>query len=64
MCCVLFAWMTAQPYFKDLTNTDVVKNIYRVGTQDMEEYMTPFGIIDDGRGNTGQTDGKDIWEEV
>lgn len=64
MCCVLFAWMTAQPYFKDLTNTDVVKNIYRVGTENMDEYMTPFGVIDDGRGQVHLREGGDIWVDV
>lgn len=64
MCCVLFAWMSAQPYFKDLTNTDIVRNIYRVGTEEMEADMVPFGIIDTGHGHGGQRIGGDLWTDV
>lgn len=64
MCCVLFAWMSAQPYFKDLTNTDVVKNIYRVGTQDLDEDMVPFGVIDTGTNSRQSIHDGDLWEDV
>lgn len=64
MCCVLFAWVSAQPYFKDLTSTDVVKSIYRIGTQEMEDQLTPFGLIDDGQGSTSEIGGGDLWEPV
>lgn len=61
MCGVLFAWLTTQPYFKELTNTDLVRSIYRIGTEDMDDMMVPFGHIEDGRGDTGTSDGIDYW---
>jgi hypothetical protein len=64
MCCVLFAWMTTQPHFKDLTGTDVVKNIYRVGSQDAEELVVPFGVVDTGHRNIRTVESGDAWEEV
>ena len=45
MCLVLFAWLSSQSYFKDMTNTDIRSRIM----QDQEDNFTPFGIIDDGR---------------
>lgn len=64
MCCVLFAWMTAQSYFKDLTGTDVIKRIYSESGKDVAEMLVPFGIIDDGRGQSRELYGNDLWEEV
>lgn len=61
MCGVLFAWLTTQPYFKELTNTDLVRSVYRIGTEDMDDMMVPFGAIDDGRSNNGESDGLDFW---
>jgi hypothetical protein len=45
MCLVLFAWLTSQSYFKDMTNTDIRFKLM----QEQEDNFTPFGIIDDGR---------------
>ena len=61
MCLVLFAWLSTQPYFKDLTNSDVVKDIFRIGTKDIEDDMVPFGLIDTGHSDITERSGKDIW---
>jgi phage terminase large subunit-like protein len=51
MCCVLFGWLSNQPFFKDLTETDV-RNILVEGSNAlMDEDMTPFGWQDDGHGD-------------
>jgi hypothetical protein len=50
MCLVLFAWMVNQNYFKDVSNTDIRKRI----VEEVEDDFTPFGIIDDGREDTGE----------
>jgi hypothetical protein len=48
MTLVLFAWLTTQPYFKDLTNLDLRrKMLEEKATLEMSN-MLPFGIIDDG----------------
>jgi hypothetical protein len=45
---VLFAWMTTQPYFKDLTNGDLRKALYENQINNIEQELTPFGIVSDG----------------
>ncbi len=45
---VLFSWLTTNPYFKDLTNINIRKELYEKRIQDIEQELTPFGIIDDG----------------
>lgn len=44
MCCVLFAWLTSQNYFKDLTNNDVVKNLFDENSKLIEDSLVPVGI--------------------
>jgi hypothetical protein len=45
---VLFSWLTTNPYFKELTNINIRKELYDKRIQMIEEEMTPFGIINDG----------------
>lgn len=47
MTLVMFGWMTTQDYFKDLTDTDYVKNLLEEKKEDMDT-MLPFGFIDSG----------------
>ena len=42
MCCVLFAWLTAQPYFKDLTSFDIRKRLYDEKMQQMDDELPPL----------------------
>lgn len=60
---VLFAWLTAQTYFKDSTNIDVRKILLE--EQDMlgEESLIPVGIIDNGLKEEVTFDGSDVWSE-
>jgi hypothetical protein len=48
MCLVIFSWLVAQPYFKEMTNNDVRKRIYEEQKNQIEQDMSPFGFIDDG----------------
>lgn len=48
MCLVLFSWLTSQEYFKDLTNLDLKKNIFKDKIDQLEEEIVPFGFINDG----------------
>lgn len=48
MCHVLFGWMSAQPYFKDLTNLDIRLKLLEEKERMLEEQMLPFGMIEDG----------------
>lgn len=48
MCCVLFGWLTTQPYIKELTDVDVRQNIVEQNLRMLEEEMLPFGLISSG----------------
>jgi hypothetical protein len=48
MCCVLFSWLTAQPYFKEITDIDIRKKIYEQNENMLIEEMMPFGVYSSG----------------
>ena len=48
MCLVLFAWLTNQTFFKELTNDDIRRRLYQSQQKMIEEDMAPFGFMDDG----------------
>ena len=48
MCCVLFGWLTSQPYLKEITDVDIRKKIYEQNERMFEEEMLPFGIYSSG----------------
>ena len=48
MCCVLFAWMTNQTYFKELTNVDIRERMFLEQQDQLEQDMAPFGFMDNG----------------
>ena len=50
MCLVIFAWLIAQPYFKEMTDNDVRKRLYEEQKNQIEQDMAPFGFISDGLG--------------
>jgi len=49
MCLVLFAWLTDQIYFKDLTSINTLAALREQTEQQMEQDMLPFGFYDDGQ---------------
>jgi|TARA_B100001142_G_scaffold285579_1_gene299986 hypothetical protein len=48
MCLVIFAWLVAQDYFKEMTDQDVRKKIYEEQKNQIEQDMAPFGFLSDG----------------
>jgi len=52
MCLVIYAWLVAQDYFKELTDQDVRKRIYQEQKNQIEQDMAPFGFINDGLDDT------------
>ena len=48
MCLVIFCWLVAQDYFKEMTDNDVRKRIYEEQKNQIEQDMSPFGFISDG----------------
>ena len=45
---VIFAWLVAQDYFKEMTDNDIRKRIYEEQKNQIEQDMAPFGFIEDG----------------
>jgi hypothetical protein len=62
MCLVIYAWLVAQDYFKELTDQDVRKRLYEEQKNQIEQDMAPFGFISDGLDESSFVDGDgDRW---
>jgi len=62
MCLVIFAWVVAQDYFKEMTDNDVRKRLYEEQKNQIEQDMAPFGFIADGLDDTSFVDADgDMW---
>jgi hypothetical protein len=53
---VMFAWMTTQPYFREMMDMNIREDLYGDKIKQMEEEMTPFGFIDDGNSQDFEVD--------
>ena len=56
MCLVIYAWLVAQDYFKELTDQDIRKRLYEEQKNQIEQDMAPFGFLDDGLDDASFTD--------
>ena len=56
MCLVIYAWLVAQDYFKELTDQDVRKRLYDEQRNQIEQDMAPFGFMSDGLDSGSFTD--------
>ena len=56
MCLVIFAWLVAQDYFKEMTDNDIRKRMYEEQKNQIEQDMAPFGFINDGLDDTVTVD--------
>ena len=62
MCLVIYAWLVAQDYFKELTDQDVRKRLYEEQKNQIEQDMAPFGFMSDGLDDDSFTDNEgDRW---
>ncbi|MGA1048335.1 MAG: terminase large subunit domain-containing protein, partial [Minisyncoccia bacterium] len=48
VCLVIYAWLVAQDYFKELTNQDIRQKLYDEMENELEQDMAPFGFLSDG----------------
>lgn len=62
MSLVLLAWMTSNPYFKDMTNVDIRERMYKDQMDQIEEDMTPFGAINNGFQEDYFVSNGDLWK--
>ena len=56
MCLVIFSWLVAQDYFKEMTDNDIRKRLYEEQKNQIEQDMAPFGFIADGFNESSFTD--------
>ena len=62
MCLVIYAWLVAQDYFKELTEQDVRKRLYEEQKNQIEQDMAPFGFVLTGFEDTSEVDvDGDVW---
>lgn len=64
---VLFAWLTAQSFFKEFTETDIRQQLLDHNNSLIEESLSPVGIFDGNWEDEGEkfTDSEgDLWTEV
>ena len=65
MCLVIFAWISNQRYFKELTDQDVRARMYEEQQNAIEQDMAPFGFLDDGTEEDTIIDDKgEVWSPV
>ena len=63
MTLVIFSWLVQQQYFKDMTDLDIRKQMYKDQIEALEQDMLPFGIIDSGFEDITFTDDSgQLWE--
>jgi hypothetical protein len=61
MCCVIFAWLVRQSYFKEITDTDIREKIFKEKMKLLEDDILPFGIIEDGSDDTFVDNTGQLW---
>jgi hypothetical protein len=64
MTLVLFSWLTAQSYFKEITDSDVRQRLLDERNLQLEEEMLPIGELNDGLEEERESDGQDLWTTV
>ena len=64
MTLVLFSWLTAQSYFREITDSDVRQRLLDERNLQLEEEMLPVGMLDDGLEEQKEFDGQDLWSSV
>lgn len=64
MCLVLFAWMTKEDFFKELTNIHTLAKLRERSEAQVEQDVMPFGFLDDGKEDDLIVTDVDVWEPV
>jgi len=61
MCMVLFAWLSTQQFFKDLTDVDIREGLYNAQMRSIQTDLTPFGFIENGLEVEAEVIDGDYW---
>jgi hypothetical protein len=55
MTLLLFAWLTSQPHFKDITDNDLRTRLLEEKMKLLEDDILPFGFVDAGMNREEET---------
>ena len=61
MCLVLFAWLSDQQYFKELTDIHTLMKLRDKTDEEIENDLVPFGFMDDGHPDDDVVDMTEKW---
>ena len=62
---MIFAWLSNQRYFKEMTDQDVRARMYSEQQNAIEQDMAPFGFVNDGLEEDTIIDDKgEVWTPV
>lgn len=64
MCLVLFAWMTNQPFFSDLCQTDIKEKLYREQMRQIDDELLPLPVLSTGIEEDRFVDDGCVWDVV
>lgn len=65
MCLVLFSWMTNQPFFSDLCNTNIKEKLYREQMAQIDNSALPLPLYNDGNPvDMSYVEDGSVWEVV
>jgi hypothetical protein len=67
MCLVIFGWLSNQPFFKEMTDTNARQMLYEEQQHLIEQDMAPFGFVDDGTPDHEKTEVDEygtVWHPV
>ena len=65
---VLFSWLTADPYFKHINDSDVMHSLRDLTDEQIYESLMPFGLVSGGLNNYEEEEKEvidgDIWQRL
>jgi len=64
MSILIFAWATTHEYFKEITDDDIRKRLFKEKTEDEENDMLPIGFIEDGSSEESFVEDDKVWAVV
>ena len=65
MCLVIFGWLTTQEYWKETAQVNLRNVMYDDQMKNIEQELTPFGVIDDGLGEDVTVDDEgNVWSLI
>lgn len=61
MTLVLFGWLTSNQYFQELTDISIREKMYQQQMAQIEDELTPFGVVDTGQEETFFVQNNVLW---